>query len=347
METHQLTNLAFSLVFSSFVENFNAMNIFNQKKVPAEILNQLNYVQGLPGIPIKKESINILEQLGGITRESVIELIKETGTGADVDLSEYAKLKDIPDVSSFVTPQFVIDSVSNKVDKIQGKGLSTEDYTAEDKVKVRGIETLEDTLYNLEFFVYDALTFKVDRSELNSFASKIYVDQKIADIPQVDLSEYDKTKDVDSKISIIEDKKADKSDLDVYELTTSVDSKLRSKADITYVDSVTQVPKMYNQEGPITQIPKIWSGVATAKDGVWSIDYSSAGFTKVESVVAIGCTINDGTSAGDGRYVTLIRSSITTTGCSGKLNSASSAGLLAAMVNVHADGEVMVTVYGY
>lgn len=55
-----------------------------------------------------------------------------------------ARKSDIPDIgkidlSSYATTEFVNDKLENKVDKVQGKKLSTNDYTNTDKIKVNNI----------------------------------------------------------------------------------------------------------------------------------------------------------------------------------------------------------------
>lgn len=47
--------------------------------------------------------------------------------------------------------QSAVSGLSNKVDKIEGKGLSTEDYTAEDKAKLNGLNAPEITGTQIEF----------------------------------------------------------------------------------------------------------------------------------------------------------------------------------------------------
>lgn len=56
----------------------------------------------------------------------------ENGAGAGIDLSDYAKKSDIPDIST-------------KVDKVAGKGLSTNDFTTEEKNKLKGLSNYDDS----------------------------------------------------------------------------------------------------------------------------------------------------------------------------------------------------------
>lgn len=51
----------------------------------------------------------------------------------------------IPDVSDFVTGDEMDAALEGKVDKIPGKGLSTEDYTTAEKQKLAGLQNYDDT----------------------------------------------------------------------------------------------------------------------------------------------------------------------------------------------------------
>lgn len=66
---------------------------------------------------------------------------------ADVDLSEYAKTKDVDA------------KLSNKVDKVSGKGLSTNDYTTIEKTKLSNISS--DANKVEMSVVYDTLTIVI------------------------------------------------------------------------------------------------------------------------------------------------------------------------------------------
>lgn len=60
------------------------------------------------------------------------DIVKKIENGAGVDLSDYAKKSDIPDIST-------------KVDKVTGKGLSTNDFTTEEKNKLKGLSNYDDS----------------------------------------------------------------------------------------------------------------------------------------------------------------------------------------------------------
>lgn len=50
-----------------------------------------------------------------------------------------ARILNKPDLSNFVSQQTIDAALAGKVDKVEGKGLSTNDYTAEDKTRVMSI----------------------------------------------------------------------------------------------------------------------------------------------------------------------------------------------------------------
>ena len=121
-----------------------------------------------------------------------------TGTTFSID-STIARKSDIPsidsalgtiDLSSYATKT----DLSNKVDKISGKGLSANDYTSTDKNKVSAIPTspkYTDTTYSAgSGLSLSGTTFSVD----STIARK-------SDIPSsVDLSGYAKTSDLNNKV---------------------------------------------------------------------------------------------------------------------------------------------------
>lgn len=101
---------------------------------------------------------------------------------------------------------------------------------------------------------------------------------------------------------------------------------------------------LHTKDGSITN-PKMFSTIVQASDGLWSVDYSSAGFN---SILSVHATAEDvGTAVGDRRIACISKDSITPTGCSGRFMSADSAGLLAAMTLVSGgSGRVHILVIG-
>ena len=125
-------------------------------------------------------------------------IARKSDISSGVDLSEYAKKSDIPDIDSLgnidLSSYASKTDLSNKVDKVSGKGLSTNDYTTTDKNKVSAIPTspkYTDTTYSAgSGLSLTGTTFSVD----STIARK-------SDIPSsIDLSGYAKTSDLNNKV---------------------------------------------------------------------------------------------------------------------------------------------------
>ena len=131
-------------------------------------------------------------------------IARKSDISSGVDLSEYAKKSDIPDIDSLgnidLSSYASKTDLSNKVDKVSGKGLSTNDYTTTDKNKVSAIPTspkYTDTTYSAgSGLSLTGTTFSVD----STIARK-------SDIPSsVDLSGYAKISDLTSKVDKVSGK---------------------------------------------------------------------------------------------------------------------------------------------
>ena len=143
--------------------------------------------------------------LSGTTFSVDSTIARKSDIPSGVDLSEYAKKSDIPDID---TALGTIDlsnyakktDLSNKVDKVSGKGLSTNDYTSADKSKVNDIPSSPK---------YTDTTYKAG-SGLSLTGTTFSVDSTIArksDIPNsVDLSGYAKTTDLNNKVDKVSGK---------------------------------------------------------------------------------------------------------------------------------------------
>ena len=143
--------------------------------------------------------------LSGTTFSVDSTIARKSDIPSGVDLSEYAKKSDIPnidsalgtiDLSNYATKT----DLSNKVDKVSGKGLSTNDYTSADKSKVNAIPSspkYTDTTYRAgSGLSLSGTTFSVD----STIARK-------SDIPSsIDLSGYAKTSDLTSKVDKVSGK---------------------------------------------------------------------------------------------------------------------------------------------
>lgn len=326
-----------------------------------ELKTQLD-IKDVPNIPEASETED-----GLMTKEHVKDLnskpsetevkewIAQIQIGGDIDLSVYETTESIDrKLQGLATETFVIENIAQiKFPNLEH--LATKEdlnsYTLINTTETlqKNLTDLQTELSNLEFWFNSELIDKVSKSDLNFYATIDFVNRRISEIPATDLSSYIKTEEVDRRENILNEvikTKADESSLKDYETIIENDRKLSVKATYQYVDDLIQTPKIFSSDGAKKALPKIWVGEATAKDGVWQVDFSSANFTEPPFIYPIGFTINDGKNAGDGRYATVIKESITTTTAQGKLNSANSAGLLAAMVNVHADGQVGILAIG-
>lgn len=78
---------------------------------------------------------------GSVAGDMVVINIDETTHKVTATITDgtITKVKLAPEV------QDVLDDVANKVDKVEGKGLSSNDYTDEEKAKLAAIETASDT----------------------------------------------------------------------------------------------------------------------------------------------------------------------------------------------------------
>ena len=136
--------------------------------------------------------------LSGTTFSVDSTIARKSDIPSGVDLSEYAKKSDIPDIDGLgnidLSGYATKTDLSNKVDKVSGKGLSTNDYTSVDKSKVSAIPSSPK---------YTDTTYKAG-SGLSLSGTTFNVDSTIArksDIPSsVDLSGYAKISDLTNKV---------------------------------------------------------------------------------------------------------------------------------------------------
>ena len=101
----------------------------------------------IPNVPTNVSSF--ANDAGYATEAWVAEQIAAAETGGQIDLSMYALKTDIPDKVSelrndagYLTQH---QDISGKVDKVDGKGLSSNDYTDSDKEKLSGLSNYDDS----------------------------------------------------------------------------------------------------------------------------------------------------------------------------------------------------------
>lgn len=137
------------------------------------------------------------------------------------ELVDFITIMDVPSKTSDLTNDsgFVTSQALN--------GFATESYVqnAIANAELGDGETIDLTIYETIASNDAKLATKADRSEipsLNGYATQIYVDNKVASIPSVDLTPY-----------------ALKTDLNVYDTVASVDSKLSQKANVSDLPNIS------------------------------------------------------------------------------------------------------------
>ena len=140
-----------------------------------------------------------------------------------------AKFDDIEevDLSSYYKKNEIDNKLSTKVDVVEGKSLSTNDYTDADKTKLQSLSNYDDTS------IKQSLSTKAD---INNVYTKNEVNKKIDDAVtgEIDLSDYYKKVEIDSKLS----EKADISDIpDTSSFATKTE--LAGKADISDIPDIS------------------------------------------------------------------------------------------------------------
>ena len=158
--TNIITSIIFKMGILRSIRDDTVVEIINKNDAIADILVKLD---------------------NKVNKEYVDNLVTNIQTGG-IDLTDYAKKTDLPtkvsqlnNDSNFLT---VHQDISGKVDKVAGKGLSTNDYSTIEKTKLSNLNNYDDTL------IKDSIALKAD---------KTYVDQALANISgggTIDLSDY-------------------------------------------------------------------------------------------------------------------------------------------------------------
>lgn len=177
-----------------------------------------DYIKNKPIVLTEDEIINLIEEKSEDvnvqsdwvqTDETKVDYIKNKPTLGDLATkSTVAKTDLATDVqASLDKADSAIQSVDDKVDKVVGKGLSTNDYTTEEKTKLTGIEDgaqvnvqsdwnqtdiakadyIKNKPTNVSSFEND-VGYLTKHQSLDGLATETYVDTKIAAIPTPDVS---------------------------------------------------------------------------------------------------------------------------------------------------------------
>ena len=151
-----------------------------------------------------------------VTRDNIQDLLSVLfaaneggGGGGTVDLSNYYTK---PETNTLV---------SSKVDKVEGKQLSTEDYTTEEKTKLAGLENYDDTDIKNDIAANtEAIETEVERAKA---AEKVNADTITAEVERATTAEGELNTKIDTKVDKIEGKQ-----LSTEDYTTEEKTKLAS-----------------------------------------------------------------------------------------------------------------------
>ncbi len=194
-----------------------------------------------------------------VTRDNIQELLSvlfasnEGGGGGEVDLSNY------------YTKSETDSKVSGKVDKVEGKQLSTEDYTTEEKAKLASLENYDDSEI---------------RNLIDNTYTKSEVDAKIDEAVaggEVDLSNYYTKSETDSKVSGKVDKVEGKQ-LSTEDYTTEEKTKLAGLDN--YDDTTIKGDIAANTEAIETEVTRAKAAESTLNNKIPTAQTSYIGYNK-------------------------------------------------------------------
>lgn len=151
-----------------------------------------------------------------VTRDNIQDLLSVLfaaneggGGGGTVDLSNYYTK---PETNTLV---------SSKVDKVEGKQLSTEDYTTEEKTKLAGLENYDDTDIKNDIAANtEAIEAEVERAKA---AEKVNADAITTEVERATTAEGELNTKIDTKVD-----KVDGKQLSTEDYTTEEKTKLAS-----------------------------------------------------------------------------------------------------------------------
>ena len=210
------------------------------KQQGASNKNKLLYVndEGLVDLqPIKTKVSEFENDSNFATEEFVntnggkIDAIKVNGVTQEIVNKEVDI--EVPSIEGLASETYVNQETAKKVDKVEGKGLSTNDYTTAEKNKLAGLSNYDDSVIteditNLENNKVDKVTGKALSTNDFTNAYKTKLDG---------LSNYDDTK-VKSDISSLSTNKADKSSVTAIDgRVTTIEGKIPTLASQDFVNS--------------------------------------------------------------------------------------------------------------
>lgn len=159
---------------------------------------------------------------------------KSTFSGSYNDLTDKPT---IPSTADFATVSYVDNKVAGKVDVVDGKGLSTNDYTDAEKTKLAGIETganktIVDSVFNM--LSDNPVKNSVISAALAGKANLVHTHSDKADAEHTHDDRYYTESEIDTKLNNKVDVVSGKG-LSTNDFTTAEKNKLAGIADITPV----------------------------------------------------------------------------------------------------------------
>ena len=144
---------------------------------------------------------------------------------------------------------------------------------------------------------------------------------------------------------VIQSLPAERKPNSVYIVRSGAGVDLRFTDSTGSADFGLNTPKLYNSTGFLSNAPKIWVGVVSATSGVWTVDFSSAGFTAPPLVTATAEAAT-GDAAINANYACVENAATTMTTAKGRASNSVSAGLLVGTVNTSATCKVNIIAIG-
>lgn len=195
-----------------------------------------------------------------VTRDNIQDLLSVLfasneggGGGGTVDLSNYYTK---PEINTLV---------SSKVDKVEGKQLSTEDYTTEEKTKLAGLENYDDTDIKNDIAANtEAIEAEVERAKA---AEKVNADTITTEVERATTAEGELNTKIDTKVD-----KVDGKQLSTEDYTTEEKTKLASLSN--YDDTTVNGDIAANTEAIEAEVTRAKAAEKVIDDKCFTNDYN-------------------------------------------------------------------------
>lgn len=221
----------------------------------------------------------------------------------------YNDLKNKPNLNQYATISFVNSGLSNKVDKVEGMGLSQNSFTTEEKNKLASLENYDDTA------IINELNNKADISDIPTKTSNLLNDSGFITKDVDDLTYYPTNDSVNSIVALKQNiiDINNKLSADLVD-DTSTTNKFVTIADITTWNNKSDFSGDYNDLTNKPTIPVIEAGTESFTTVNGYVDKAVI-FTKTfSSQPAVLLTIETNTTNTNYEHITYMCYGISTTG---------------------------------